>query len=424
MPLEGSPDFGRCVVMPKIIISYRRSDSDAIAGRIRDRLVSDYGRNSIFMDIDNIPFGTDFREHIQKAIAQNDLLLAIVGPKWSGVAKGGRARIDDEMDLVRIEIETAMKEGIPVIPVLVNGAKMPKPEELPASLKDFSFKNAADVDTGRDFHQHMDRLVRSINKLLNTGPYAWLARWVRSKVAIAVASIMALAAVIAVIVVAGLDRGRVGAPIHQGPTGPSLPRGGEPQAAGNAGETVVDFSRVNIISAQPVAARPYLHQFGISVVKLVPDNSEIVLVNNRGLYGGAAVVPTYSENILTQISTGNVPASFTLLLSEPVDSFSFVRPQLYRDTKSGVTHPAWTATALDANGTQLSAQSEGLFRSLDAMPGDTSAHTYTLRTPNFDRIASVRFDSDPRLNGVPFAAFSTLLIERIVLLRRAASAGR
>jgi hypothetical protein len=58
------------------------------------------------------------------------------------------------------------------------------------------------------------------------------------------------------------------------------------------------------------------------------------------------------------------------------------------------------------------------------MPGDTSAQTYTLRTPNFDRIAAVRFDSDPRLNGVPFAAFSTLLIERIVLLRRSAPAGR
>ena len=109
--------------MPKIIISYRRADTDAIAGRIRDRLERDYGKNSIFMDIDNIPFGTDFREHIQNAILQNDLLLAVVGPNWTGPNETGTARIEEETDLVRIEVETAMKAHIPVIPLLVNGAR-------------------------------------------------------------------------------------------------------------------------------------------------------------------------------------------------------------------------------------------------------------------------------------------------------------
>src|SRR5947207_6426432 len=82
--------------MPKIIISYRRADTDAIAGRIRDRLERDYGKHSIFMDIDNIPFGTDFREHIQNAILQNDLLLAVVGPNWAGMNETGTARIEEE----------------------------------------------------------------------------------------------------------------------------------------------------------------------------------------------------------------------------------------------------------------------------------------------------------------------------------------
>ena len=159
--------------MPKIIISYRRADTDAIAGRIRDRLERDYGKNSIFMDIDNIPFGTDFREHIQNAILQNDLLLAVVGPNWTGPNETGTARIEEETDLVRIEVETAMKAHIPVIPLLVNGAPMPKAEDLPDSLKDFAFKNAAPVDSGRDFHLHMDRLVRSINRLLSTHPRAF-----------------------------------------------------------------------------------------------------------------------------------------------------------------------------------------------------------------------------------------------------------
>src|ERR1051325_4205685 len=117
--------------MPKIIICYRRADTDAIAGRIRDRLERDYGKNSIFMDIDNIPFGTDFREHIQNAILQNDLLLAVVGPSCTGANETGSARIAEEPDLVRIEVETAMKAPTRVIPLLVNAAPMPKDADMP-----------------------------------------------------------------------------------------------------------------------------------------------------------------------------------------------------------------------------------------------------------------------------------------------------
>src|SRR5438105_2184501 len=68
--------------MAKIVISYRRSDSDAIAGRIRDRLASHFGEDSLFMDIDNIPFGTDFRQHIKSALLSSDVVIVVVGPKW------------------------------------------------------------------------------------------------------------------------------------------------------------------------------------------------------------------------------------------------------------------------------------------------------------------------------------------------------
>jgi TIR domain len=152
--------------MPKIIISYRRSDSDAIAGRIRDKLASYYGEDSVFMDIDNIPFGIDFRDHIRDALFENDILVVVVGPRWVGQGKGGHLRIQEENDPVRIEVETALERGIPVIPVLVNDAAMPKPSELPDSLRNFAYRNAAEVDAGRDFHQHMDRLIRSMDKVL------------------------------------------------------------------------------------------------------------------------------------------------------------------------------------------------------------------------------------------------------------------
>jgi hypothetical protein len=154
--------------MPKIIISYRRADSGVITGRIRDRLAQHYGQDSIFMDIDNIPFGMDFRKNIAEALAKNDLLLAVIGPDWLGSAPSGPARVHDPDDPVRIEVETALQRGIPTIPVLVGGANMPKADDLPDTLKSLSFHNAAEVDSGRDFHAHMDRLIRSMDAALKS----------------------------------------------------------------------------------------------------------------------------------------------------------------------------------------------------------------------------------------------------------------
>ena len=72
--------------MPKIFLSYRREDSAAEAGRIYDRLRIHFGDNAVFMDIDAIPFGVDFREHIREAVEQCGILLAVIGPNWFGPA--------------------------------------------------------------------------------------------------------------------------------------------------------------------------------------------------------------------------------------------------------------------------------------------------------------------------------------------------
>jgi TIR domain len=162
--------------MANIIISYRRLDSAAIAGRIRDRLAQYYGADAIFMDIDSIPFGIDFRQHIQEAVAKNGIVLALIGPKWIGAKKGGTSRINDDKDAIRIEIETALNQGIPLIPVLVGGATMPKSSALPESLQKLCFLNAAEVDNGRDFHQHVDRLIRAMDRLLTETKLSGLAQ--------------------------------------------------------------------------------------------------------------------------------------------------------------------------------------------------------------------------------------------------------
>ena len=125
--------------MPTVIVSYRRSDSQWITGRILDRLQKSLGKNEVFVDIDSIPFGTDFRDHLRQVLAQCDALLAVIGPNWLAADESGRARLFDPTDWVRIEIETALAQGTPVVPVLIDGAPMPKVSDLPESMEAFAF---------------------------------------------------------------------------------------------------------------------------------------------------------------------------------------------------------------------------------------------------------------------------------------------
>lgn len=150
--------------MPTIIISYRRDDTRHITGRIFDRLEQHYGKGQVFMDIDNIPYGMDFRRHLLNTLDACDALVAIVGPNWIGADATGEPRICDPTDWVRIEIEIALSKDIPVIPVLIDRARMPKPHELPEIIEDFAYRQGADLDTGRDFNQHMDRLIHAISQ--------------------------------------------------------------------------------------------------------------------------------------------------------------------------------------------------------------------------------------------------------------------
>jgi len=156
--------------MPKIAISYRRADSEAMTGRIFDRLASYYGREVIFRDIDSIPPGIDFRVHINEMLRQTSVLLAVVGPEWLGAKGGGVERIQQESDAVRVEIETALRRRTPLLPILIGNTTMPSSEQLPPSLKDFAFRNALRVDTGQDFDYHMDRLIRAIDAILSHSP--------------------------------------------------------------------------------------------------------------------------------------------------------------------------------------------------------------------------------------------------------------
>lgn len=150
------------VASNKIFVSYRRQDTADVTGRIYDRLVQHFDKGQVFKDVDSIPLGVDFREHLGSVVGKCDVLLAVVGNEWLSMDSVGRRRIDDSMDFVRIEIEAALARKIPVIPVLVRGASVPSGTELPASLAPLSYRNGIAVRADPDFHRDMDRLIAGL----------------------------------------------------------------------------------------------------------------------------------------------------------------------------------------------------------------------------------------------------------------------
>ncbi len=158
--------------MSKLFISYRRDDSADVTGRLHDRLKGHFGDGTIFLDIDTIPPGLDFRKSIGDAVNQCDVLLAVIGDHWldaryaDGPQQGGR-RLDDPHDYVRIEIESALARDIPVVPLLVGKALMPAEAQLPDGLKELAFRNAAQARSGPDFQGHVDRLIGWLDQFLS-----------------------------------------------------------------------------------------------------------------------------------------------------------------------------------------------------------------------------------------------------------------
>jgi len=153
--------------MRKIFISYRRDDADEAAGRLSDHLVSQFGQDSIFMDVDGIAPGRDFRKVIEETLSQCDVLLGVMGRNWLDIKdEAGKRRLENESDFVRLEIASALRRDIPVIPVRVQGASVPKPDSLPTDLKDFSYRNAVEL-THERWNSDVQVLVDKMRRLFN-----------------------------------------------------------------------------------------------------------------------------------------------------------------------------------------------------------------------------------------------------------------
>jgi len=152
--------------MAKIFVSYRRTDSEGYAGRIWDRLTSQFGPDGVFMDVDSIDPGADFPSVLSKALSDSYVLIAVVGQNWLGPKTDGTFRLNAPGDFVRQEIQTAIEKKITIIPLLVAGAKMPLPQELPEELIMFPNFNAVEIRHTK-FYTDMAGLIQALETLLH-----------------------------------------------------------------------------------------------------------------------------------------------------------------------------------------------------------------------------------------------------------------
>lgn len=133
----------------KVFINYRREDASGYAGRLYEWLCDRFGAERVFMDVSAIRPGEDFVRAIESEISACEAVLVIIGRQWLSCEAGGRRRLEDPHDFVRIEIAAALRRDTLVIPVLVEGASVPREQDLPEELKPLARRHALEITDER-----------------------------------------------------------------------------------------------------------------------------------------------------------------------------------------------------------------------------------------------------------------------------------
>ncbi|MFI9202993.1 toll/interleukin-1 receptor domain-containing protein [Streptomyces sp. NPDC053048] len=145
-----------------IFISYRRSDSAPSTGRLVADLRRYFGKERVYLDIDSNTSARNYIAELNGALATSRAVIAVLGPQWLETRDpNGRRRLDAPEDLVRVELETTLRNGIALIPVLVQGATMPPPHLLPPSLKTLAYLQAVRLAT-EDWAYDFGRLLETL----------------------------------------------------------------------------------------------------------------------------------------------------------------------------------------------------------------------------------------------------------------------
>jgi hypothetical protein len=162
----------------RIFISYRREDTEFAAALLFDRLVAHFGEGQIFKDIDSIEPGDVFADVIRAALASCEVVLVLIGDQWLMTSDDNeQRRLDDPADFVRLEIEAALARHIPVIPVLVGRASIPRAAELPSSLAELAERQAFELSPARSdakLLSVLDRILNDASAKSSSGVGGWL----------------------------------------------------------------------------------------------------------------------------------------------------------------------------------------------------------------------------------------------------------
>jgi hypothetical protein len=155
--------------MSRIYISYRRTDAAAYAGRLFDHLTSHFGQGFVFMDVQGgIARGQDFVQAIDAALNTCDVALVIIGNHWvTSTGPDGNLRLHDPTDWVRVETAAALRRNVLVIPVLIDGARLPDPANLPEELRPLCRRNVCELTDSR-WSYDVGELVKDIEKILRS----------------------------------------------------------------------------------------------------------------------------------------------------------------------------------------------------------------------------------------------------------------
>jgi TIR domain len=163
-PAAHDDDFD--ATTPRLFLCYRRDDASDSAGRLVDKLVDAYGSDRVFMDIDSVPLGIDFVEHVSEQISRCAVVIVMIGKQWLKIKdKRRRRRLDNEDDLVRAEIRAALQQKVPVIPVVVQDADMPSAEELPEDIRPLARRNGIYLRP-EQWRAGVARLLKELDKVM------------------------------------------------------------------------------------------------------------------------------------------------------------------------------------------------------------------------------------------------------------------
>jgi len=149
----------------RVFINYRRADTGHAAGRLRDMMVTRFGERSVFVDVEDIEPGADYVEAIDGYVSSCVVMLVLIGDEWLAARdRAGHRRIDDPADRLRLEVESGLRNRTRVIPVLVDGASMPKTRDLPESLVPLSRHQSVRV-RHETFRADAEHLIDAIANL-------------------------------------------------------------------------------------------------------------------------------------------------------------------------------------------------------------------------------------------------------------------